>query len=254
MLSKKQISWINALKVKKYRKIQQAFLVEGEKNVAELLQSNFHIIAIYALESWIAKNAKTCNLHQQILHSISPKELKRISNLQTPNEVAAIVQLPTNHNNTNLISQALKLPLKNHVLALDNISDPGNLGTIIRIADWFGIDTVICSPTCVDAYSPKVVQATMGSIFHIQLIYNDLQQLFENYPQTPVYAALLQGSDIFATDFSKKGIILMGNESKGIQQKYFKYMSQAITIPRKGKAESLNVAVATSIICAIACK
>jgi len=254
MLSKKQISWINALKVKKYRKKQQAFIVEGEKNVAELLQSHFNIIAIYALESWTIKNKKICNLHQQTLHIISPKELKRISNLHTPNEVVAIVKLPTNDDTQKQISQALQQPLQHHVLALDDIRDPGNLGTIIRIADWFGINTLICSPTCVDAYSPKVVQATMGSIFHIQLIYNDLEQLFESNAKIPVYAALLQGKNIFDTDFSKKGIILMGNESQGINEKYFKYMSKAITIPRKGKAESLNVAVATSIICAIACK
>lgn len=254
MLSKKQISWINALKVKKYRKIQAAFIVEGEKNVAELLQSSFEIIAIYALESWTAKNQQVCDSHAQLLHIISAKELTRISNLTTANEVLAIVQLPTNENNEKAMLQVFQKPLKNHILALDNISDPGNLGTIIRIADWFGVHAIICSPTCVDAYSPKVVQATMGSIFHIPLIYHDLEQIFENHVQIPIYAALLQGSDIFDTNFSKKGIILMGNESQGIDQKYFKYMSQAITIPRKGKAESLNVAVATSIICAIACK
>jgi len=254
MLSKKQTSWINALKVKKYRKKQEAFLVEGEKNVAELLDSSFSILGIYALESWINKNKYVKDIYPQIIHTISPKELKSISNLQTPNEVAAVVQLPDTAAEKMIIEHLLKQPLKHHVLALDNIRDPGNLGTIIRIADWFGIQQIICSPTCVDVYSPKVVQATMGSIFHIEVVYSDLQQVFEKKGQLPVYAALLQGDDIFEADFSQKGFILMGNESQGIQQKYFKYMDKAITISRKGKAESLNVAVATSIICAVACR
>ena len=237
MLTKSQIKLINSLKQKKFRIQHQLFVVEGLKVVQEFLNSDYELVEIFAVDDHFSQ-------YNQKLTRVDAKELSKISGFSTPNKVVAAFKIPS--------PKAINWSAL--VVALDSINDPGNLGTIIRIADWFGIQQIICSPTCVDVYSPKVVQATMGSIFHIEVVYSDLQQVFEKKGQLPVYAALLQGDDIFEADFSQKGFILMGNESQGIQQKYFKYMDKAITISRKGKAESLNVAVATSIICAVACR
>lgn len=245
MISKSHIKLINALRLKKYRKKNALFVVEGPKMLQELLQTNLQIEKIFALPDWLQKNQHLLNAHQHKLVAISAKELSKIAHLTTPNQVLAIVDIPRN----DIDEQVL---IQNYHLALDNIRDPGNLGTIIRMADWFGIPYIFCTPSCVDAYNPKVVQASMGSIYRIKLIYTDLGKLFGQYPQIPVFGALLKGKNVFETDFFnyKNGFLLIGSESHGIQENLMSYIHQPITILRYGQAESLNAAMAAGIICA----
>lgn len=226
------------------------FIIEGEKLVNEALnpESNksFRVQGIYGLQAWIDKNKEIIKPLGNIVNPISAKELAQISTLKTPNQVLAIVQATI---------QNTEQPgfLKKLIIALDNIQDPGNLGTIIRMADWFGIKNIILSPGCADPYSPKVVQATMGSIFRVVLHHQDLDSWLKSLPgDFPVYGAVLNGENLYKTHFSDKGVIIMGNESKGIQPDLQKYIRHPLTIPR-GKTEgpgpdSLNVSMALGII------
>ncbi|MFK7907582.1 MAG: RNA methyltransferase, partial [Chitinophagales bacterium] len=183
--------------------MHSAFVVEGDKMVLELLQSSLQIEAIYALESWVQKHSVPLQSMTQIVYPINSKALKSISNLSTPNEVLAVVKIPNESTTTTP---------KQLAFVLDNIQNPGNLGTIVRTADWLGMTHLFCSPTCVDAYSPKVVQASMGSLFRLQIVYGDLPTLFQRFTTLPVYGALLKGNDLFSTTFGEQGFILIGNE------------------------------------------
>jgi len=244
-LSKNQLKFIRALAVKKYRQQQQLFIAEGHKLVHELLHSSFVIHSIYAATNMMAYYRTSC-LHKNVpLVETSTKDFKRISQLHTPNGVLAIVHIPK----TSVVPSQLN---HSYALVLDNIQNPGNMGTIIRSADWFGITHIFCSPTCADIYSPKVVQATMGSICRLSVVYTALAPLFKQYAHLPSYGMLLQGKSIFKTNFAKKGFIIIGNEGRGISEDVLPYVKQAITIPSKGKAESLNAAIAAGIVCAIA--
>ena len=199
--------------------------------VKELVKSDFEIEAVYGVED--------LNSYPSIIE-ITEKELASISLLKTPNKYFAVAR---QKNFTNTSSEGL-------TLMLDNIQDPGNLGTIIRIADWFGVSTIVCSPTCVDLYNPKVVQATMGSLFRLTVIYTNLISYLEDNKHKSIYGALLGGESIYETNISKdNSILIMGNESKGISEDLIPYVNHHITIPQFGKAESLNVAVATAILC-----
>ncbi|MFH1319435.1 MAG: RNA methyltransferase [Bacteroidota bacterium] len=263
MLSKNQISFINSLKLKKYRDKHGLFIAEGEKIVIELFSSSFKIHSIYAIKNWIKKISdipelfgtnKNLALPAQggpalggnfELFEVTEKELKRISSQTTPNEVLCTVKIP-----------AYKLELREIMcslnLVLDNIQDPGNLGTIIRIADWFGIKNIICSKDCADAYNPKVVQATMGSVARVKVHYIELKDFLLNVSKKtnlPVYASILDGESIYELQLSNKGLIIMGNESIGISEKILHFITDKISIPSFGGAESLNVAVATAIVC-----
>lgn len=237
MITKAQVKHIRSLDDKKYRNECKEFVVEGEKMVEELLNSSLTIIRIYATKNWIDKNS---NKNKQIERvEILESELARISLLSTPNQVLAIVKIPFYEN---------KKP-SNVSLVLDKIQDPGNLGSIVRIADWFNINAVYCSLDTVDVYNSKVVQASMGSVFRIKVIYCDLNVLLKENKSLPSYVAILKGDDLATIQKIKEGFIIIGNESKGVNNTLIDLSTHKISIQRKGQAESLNAAVATGIIC-----
>ena len=245
MISKNQIKYIRQLELKKYRRREGVFVAEGPKVVGDLLR-RYQPVAIYATEEWM----KASGFRSQVTE-ISDEELHRISFLQHPQQVLALFPLPdatAAAPNLSLITSHFSL-----ALALDGVQDPGNLGTIIRIADWFGIDTIYCSEDTADAYNPKVVQATMGSIAHVNIIYTDLLTLFDSLPPAyPVYGTLLDGEDIYQQPLTQEGIIVMGNEGNGISEAIRQKVNRRLLIPcfREGDtAESLNVAIATAITC-----
>ncbi len=223
--------------------MHDAFVVEGDKMVRELLQSHLEVESVYGLEAWIQKQAALLPSFPSNMHPVSPRFLKSISNLDSPNQVLAVAKIPRLEENK---------PLEGYAFALDNIQNPGNLGTIIRTADWLGMNRLFCSLTCADAFNPKVVQASMGSLFRLQITYTDLKTLFKRFPTASVYGALLKGNNLFSTTFEEKGFILIGNEGKGIAPDLQSSITNPITIPKKGKAESLNAAIAASIIGAVA--
>jgi len=250
MLSGNQVKYINALKLKKNRETQRQFIAEGSKLVIELLNGPYHINEIYATPEWIGMNAAFVRPGKIIPQQVTEKELSRITALNTPSPVLAIVSIPS--------AEAEPLSFNNNlILALDDIRDPGNLGTIIRIADWYGISAVICSETTVDLYNPKVVQATMGSIARIPVHYTNLADFLSGLPAShKVYGSFLEGENIYTSVLSDKGVIIIGNESKGISQDVEKFVTDKIHIPSfaTGKkseehAESLNASVAAAIIC-----
>ncbi len=242
MISKNQIKLITSLHKAKGRKKQGLFIVEGPKAVDEFLNSNFEIEAVFGTREWI-------EFAPQILDSaemISEKELHSISAQKHPNQVLAVVKIP----------EATTPPaeIEDLYLVLDTIQDPGNMGTIIRIADWFGIKHIICSKETADIYNPKVVQSTMGSISRVQVSYTDLTEwLGELNGSVPVYGTLLSGENIYESKLASKGLIIIGNESKGISDDVAFFISQGIKIPAYGNSEteSLNAAVATGIVVAV---
>lgn len=239
MLGKSKIKYIQSLGQKKHRDEERLFIAEGPKLVAELLRDNPGLVSqVYALPSWIEAHRNLTNT--AAVTEVTDDELAKISQLQTANQVLAIFrQFP---------ADPVPLLKGQVVLALDTIQDPGNLGTIIRIADWFGIAHIICSPECADQYNPKVVQSTMGSIGRVRLHYTNLPQWLEEQKELRVYAASLEGQDISRMNKLEEGIIVIGNESKGISAAVMEKVNVRITILRKGKAESLNAAVAAGII------
>jgi len=250
MLSTSQIKLIRSLRLSKFRIREKLFVIEGDKLIKEALNPisnpNYKIHSIYALESWLGANRKIIRPFEKLSHSISNQNLKQISMLSTPNQVLALV-----HN----YSSETDLPdvEKTLTIALDNIQDPGNMGTIIRLAEWYGVKNIIMSPGCSDPMNPKVVQATMGSIFRVNLKRQELGTWLKNLPKNvPVYGAVMDGANLYKTRLSSIGVILMGNESKGIQTELEEMISQPLTIPRaeqKGPGpESLNVSVALGII------
>ena len=244
MLSKAKIKYILSLQKKKIRIKEQVFIVEGEKIVAEVLNQNqFKVHSIYATEIWINKNIAIATQYRTKLTTILPKELKKISSLKSPNQILAVIETP---NNTPLVKN-----IQNSLnLVLENIQDPGNMGTIIRIADWFGIPHIFCSEGCVDVYNSKVIQATMGSFLRVKIQYIALEELFLEHSSMTVYGAVLGGKNAYKTDLKDTGFLLIGNEGKGLSKSIQKKISHPITIPKTGKAESLNAAVATGILCA----
>ena len=238
MISKNQIKYIRQLELKKFRKREKCFVAEGPKVVGDLMRRD-QPIAIFATEEW-QKEASVP------VSRVTDDELRRISFLQNPQQVLALFPIPEPNYQSSIVNHQLSL-------ALDGIQDPGNLGTIIRIADWFGIDTIYCSEDTADAYNPKVVQATMGSLAHIHIIYTDLLQLFDTLPKDyPIYGTLLDGDDIYNQSLSQEGIIVMGNEGNGISEAVRQRITHRLLIPNfhQGEsAESLNVAIATAITC-----
>ena len=231
MISKNQIKFVRQLEQKKYRMKEGLFVAEGPKVVGDLLRAGFKAHTIFATSEWESQG--------QTFQEVSDEELRRVSFLQHPQRVLALFFIPTES-----VPSVSSLSL-----ALDDVQDPGNLGTIIRIADWFGIDTIYCSENTADAWSPKVVQATMGSIARVNIIYIDLQELISK-AQVPVYGTLLDGQDIYTQELSKEGIIVMGNEGNGISAPIRKLINRRLLIPQFHEGpESLNVAIATAITC-----
>ena len=242
MLVKSQVKYIQSLSQKKLREEEGVFVAEGPKIINELLAaSNIDIRQLYATEYWLgAHQALHASLDPAIVTIVDSKELERISFLTTPNEVLGIFDKP-----------AFNAPVKAKdciSILLDTIQDPGNLGTILRCADWFGITQVICSEECSDLFSAKVVQSSMGSISRVQVLYTEPDAFLKKNNDVPVYAALLDGTNLYDHPKIKEGIIIVGNESKGIRPSLIGKGTHKLTIPRKGNAESLNAAVATGII------
>jgi len=215
-------------------------LVEGYKSVVEFINSTYQIEAIYHTP---AIDPKLLNLSQKMnFNEISLNDLEKISSLKSPQDIIALVKIPKW---PVLSGDILKQKFS---IVLDGIQDPGNMGTIIRTADWFGIQHIICSDDTVDVYNPKVVQATMGSVAHINVYYTDLS-IFLPQIKLPIFGALLDGENIYNTDFGTEGLLIMGNEGNGLRPQIVKLIQHAITIPRSGNAESLNVGIATAIFC-----
>lgn len=221
------------------------FIVEGEKNVRELLKSSWEISNIYALESWISEN-EAC-LKEIVIESVNEKELGRISLHKNPNKVLALAKIQERK----LIIDELFPGL---VLMLDDISDPGNLGTIIRIADWYGIKNIVCSKETVELYNPKVIQATMGSFTRVNVFHENLEEVLGNIPKDiSIYGTFMDGESITKTKLDNNAIVVIGSESHGISGKLIQFINKKIAIPYynedSAKAESLNASIATAIIC-----
>ncbi len=240
MLSKSQISFIKSLHQKKYRKESGIFIIEGIKSITEFINSNYQLHSIYYTPQYFSSLPKnTANIK---LFEVNNVELEKISTLQTPQGILALVHIPS--------EQELDLKKLNNCfsLVLDDVQDPGNFGTIIRTADWFGIKNIICSAHTVEAYNPKTVQSTMGSLCRVNISYTNLSTFFEQV-KLPVFGALLAGNNIYTTNWGKEGLILLGNEGHGISEELIKKITIPVTIPRIGQAESLNVAVSAAIFC-----
>lgn len=240
MLSKSQIRFISSLHHKKYRQEHQCFIVEGIKSVMEFIYSNYTVDAVYATAGLAPKLGK---IPQKIkFHEVSEADIQRISTLKNPQGILATVRIPhfapiTTSDLTNQFT-----------LILDDVQDPGNLGTIIRTAEWFGFRRIICSPYTADAYNPKVVQASMGSIARTELHYTDLEALLAQTP-VPIFGAVLDGQAIYDVQWGQEGIVLLGNEGNGIRESLLRRIQHPVTIPRIGQAESLNVAVSAAVFC-----
>jgi TrmH family RNA methyltransferase len=234
MLSKNQIKLITSLQQKKQRIAHQLFFAEGIKVIQELVESNFELVQLYTTQNDFPE---VSNLKKMI---IDESDLKKITALATPNTCLALFKIP-----------AEKIVIESGlIIALDAIRDPGNLGTILRLCDWFGIGQIICSKDAVDIYNPKVVQATMGSIARVNVNFIDLET-FIGQTKLPVFGTFMDGNNIYKTHLPQEGIIIMGNEANGISLEIEKLIKNRLTIPRFGtlqKTESLNVAAATAII------
>ena len=251
MISKNKIKDVRALHLKKFRIEQQLFIAEGEKIVHDLIYSDYKIHSIYVLDEWLIEFKN--QYHDKIdfeLNVVTEKELKQITTLTTPNKILAVAETPEHGFDFNNHTDAL-------TLIIDDIQDPGNLGTIIRIADWFGIAALICSENTVEVYNPKVIQAAMGSLFRVKVFNKNLNDFFQHNKENfhlPVYGTTLDGKDIHKEKLQPKGLILFGNESKGISPELLKWITHPITIPsyqnKNNSIDSLNVSVAAGIICA----
>ena len=234
MVSKNQIKLITSLQQKKYRFAHQLFFAEGIKVIQELVESNFELVHLYTTQN----DFEQVSTDKRTL--IAESDLKKITALATPNSCLAVFKIPAEK----------KIGESGLILALDSIRDPGNLGTILRLCDWFGIDQLICSKETVDIYNPKVVQATMGSIARVNVNYVDLENVVSQ-TKLPVFGTFMDGNNIYKTNLPQEGIIIMGNEANGISPELEKLIKNRLTIPRFGtlqKTESLNVATATAII------
>ncbi len=246
-ITKNQISFVKELHKKKERQAQSLFIVEGEKCVHELLNSTFGIETIFATAEWIDANSVILKQKKLPYHEISPAALERISTMSQPNKVLAIAKQPHSAFEINAL-------VNKFALVIDGINDPGNLGTIIRVADWYGIENIICSPTTCEQYNPKVVQAAMGSLFRVNCTYIDIVSFLADYKQKvnqPVYAAHMQGVSINDVTILPLGILVLGSESHGISTEVMSMCDSKLTIVQKSihqQTESLNAAVAAAII------
>jgi len=240
MISKSQSKYIQSLGQKKHRDEEGVFIAEGPKLVTELLKSkNAEVKNLYALDDWLHDKEKLLTDVDAI--TINEAELEKISQLKTPNRVVAVVKKFEEKESTTK---------GNLSLVLDTIQDPGNFGTIIRTADWFGVQQIFCSHDCADLYNPKVVQATTGSIARVKVFYADLPSWVKQQNEIRVYVTMLEGKDVTRMTAIKEGLIIIGNEANGIHDDLLQLANERITIPRKGEAESLNAAVATGIVLA----
>jgi len=247
MLSKNKIKLIQSLNRKKERDETGLFLVEGNKMVDEAIRSKYSIETLVCTSQFLDQHTINQEGIKEIIET-NVESIQRASLQQNPQDAIAIIQKP-------VTSEFQINPESKLYLALDFIQDPGNLGTIIRIADWFGIDTIVCSDNTVDVFNPKVVQATMGAIFRVNCQYTNLENFLSELQvkQVPIYGTFMEGKNIYNEKLTNNGIIVLGNEGNGISDPIAKLVSRKITIPtfstRENKSESLNVAIATSICC-----
>lgn len=244
MLSKATLKLISSLDQKKFRKESGLFVAEGGKCVNDLIECGMKAERVLATEEWLACHTVK---GKQDVTVVSDDELKRASFLRTPQGVLALFRQP-------LHEIDLEAPKKRLCLALDDVQDPGNLGTIVRIADWFGIEEIYCSHGCADIYNPKTVQATMGAIGRIRIFYTDLSSLLGSVKgETPIYGTFLDGENMYGKQLENRGIIVMGNEGKGIGNECAQHIRERLFIPNypegRSTSESLNVSTATAIIC-----
>lgn len=233
MVSKNQLKLIKSLHQKKYRNEHGLFFVEGLKVVKELLKSDLRPVEIYATNKFVS------HFSNRELQEIEAKELKKVSALYNPSGVLGIFEIPKQE----------KIELNDWIVVLDDVRDPGNLGTIIRLCDWFGIKNLVCSKETVDCFNPKVLQATMGSIARVNIVYKDLEP-FLSQNELPIYGTFMEGGSIYKEEYPKAGILILGNEANGISILLNGLIEKKITIPQFGNksAESLNVASATAIL------
>ena len=243
-LSKNRIKYIHSLELKKIRKQEKVFLAEGHKLVEELLD-RFKCRFLVATSEWLTQNNPSVYVEE--IYEVSEEELAKASLQKSPQQVLAVFEKPNDYYDKELFNNSL-------CLALDDVQDPGNLGTILRIADWFGIEHIFCSPNTVDVYSPKAIQATMGAIARVQVHYTPLMELITSLNNIPIYGTFLDGENIYSQSLSNNGIIIMGNEGNGISREIEKLVDRKLFIPNYPKerstSESLNVAIATAITCA----
>ncbi|MFT5760964.1 MAG: TrmH family RNA methyltransferase [Polaribacter sp.] len=233
-LSKNHIKLITSLQQKKYRQKHKLFVAEGVKVVNELLNSSFIAEQLFITDDFEVSSEMENNI------IISENELKKISQLKTPNKVVGLFKIP----------ETLSTKNTGIIVALDAINDPGNLGTIIRLCDWFGVQKLVCSTTTVDCYNQKVVQASMGSLTRVDIIYTDLVE-YLNESELPIFIADMNGENVYKSDLPKEAILVMGNEAKGVSDEIRILVDSKISIPRFGniqETESLNVATATAIL------
>jgi TrmH family RNA methyltransferase len=253
MLSKAQIKLIRSLKYKKFRDKYGLFVVEGEKVTKELLttaareNNKFLIHSLFASTGWLYHNMNTLAGNDNVFE-ITDQDLKKISFLSTPNEALALVKIPEFKLDPDFLLSEL-------TLVIDTVQDPGNLGTIVRIAHWYGIPDIICSPNSVDFYNPKTIQSTMGSFLSVRIFYTDLKpfiKYFYHETELPIYGTFLSGANIYTQQLEPVGLIILGNESQGISDEIKPYIRTRLNIPAfssGNKPDSLNIAQATAIIC-----
>jgi len=247
VLSKNQIKLISSLQKKKFRDQHQLFVAEGYKLITDLLESKLETKYIIHTKHATISDLTKYDTNTEFIEC-EATDLKKISSLKTPSDVMGIFKIPNSEFNKKDIAHSLSI-------LLDDVQDPGNLGTIIRIADWFGIKHIFCSKNTVDLYNPKVIQATMGALARVKVIYTDLPQLVNEFVSTtfPVYGTFLEGETIYKSDLSTQGFIIMGNEGKGISTSLKPLVSKKLFIPNfpsdQATSESLNVSVACSIVC-----
>jgi TrmH family RNA methyltransferase len=240
LISKSDIKYIQSLAHKKFRDEERLFIVEGVKMVEELISSaSDNIDRVFATKNWVERQLPNTVVNKLTV-VIEEHELAKISQHKTPNEVLALVKFPKFQNEYNTDNKL--------TLVLDQIQDPGNLGTIIRTCDWFGINQIVCSLDTVDNYNPKVIQSAMGSILHVEVIYRSLPSFLSTVQDIPIYAAVLNGKSIHDIAIAKPSLLLIGNESNGISKEVLAFATEKITIPKLGQAESLNAAIASGII------
>ena len=246
MIGKNTIKWVHSLEMKKNRKREGLFVAEGPKVVGDLL-SRFRLHSVFATDEWTGGDSIGADVR---VERVDDDTLRRLSFLQHPQQVVAVMEMNK--------EEKVEVDADRLTIMLDGVQDPGNLGTIIRIADWFGIDSIICSPDTADAYNPKVVQATMGSLGRVSVTYSPLVPLLSSLPaDMPIYGTLLDGKDIYQKELTRHGVIIMGNEGNGISDEVRAMVTHPLLIPRfrQGEsAQSLNVAVATAITCSEFCR
>ncbi len=250
MISKNRIKYVRSLEMKKYRKAEGVFVAEGHKLVGDLLDV-FECKYLAATSEWLSAHEAWIEQRKNRVEvdEVTDEELRRVSFQETPQQVLAVFRQPIYEVNVDeVVSRQL-------CLALDDVQNPGNLGTIVRLADWFGIEHIFCSKGCADIYNPKTVQATMGGMAHVQVHYVDLPQMLQGLAgDIPVYGTFLNGDNMYQKELENRGVIVMGNEGKGVSKEVEAFVTERLYIPNypagRETSESLNVAIATAIVCA----